>query len=231
MTALIWTLLPHHFASLSSALFCSLFRFSTSARLLTGPPNHEAPVFSFLSLAHSSRPLPLSPPIFLPPGAPGAIHALSHRRTQTFSITSSSIATPFAHSGTVSRTFASLMTSATNKPFELRSRLAPPPQPSASPPRSGRTALSRPIHSSRGRSRPARKFSQQPASANARVRLHQLGGNRASDDAHLWRIVKLRAPISRFRKENSKVARPFAIRKIMRATCACVFRNRLSNFP
>jgi hypothetical protein len=89
------------------------------------------------------------------------------------------------------------------QPYELRNRLAPPPQPVNIP------ATLRENSFVRG------QFTQVVADLGARASFHSSLRVRtpesdfinwvevaASDDAHLWRIVKPRAPISRFRREN-----------------------------
>lgn len=89
------------------------------------------------------------------------------------------------------------------QPYEVRDRLTPPVQPVALP-----VTL-------RENSFVPGQFTQVVVDLGARARFHsslQVQTSEtdfinwvevdASDDAHLWRIVKLRAPISRFRKEN-----------------------------
>src|ERR1700687_128064 len=91
----------------------------------------------------------------------------------------------------------------TEQPFELRSRLAPPSQPVILP------------ASLRENSFVPGQFTQVVLDLGPHASFH--GSLRvqtpesdfinwvevaASDDAHLWRIVNPRAPISRFRKEN-----------------------------
>jgi hypothetical protein len=89
------------------------------------------------------------------------------------------------------------------QPFELRSRLAPPPQPVILP------------ASLRENSFVPGQFTQvvldlgPHASFHSSLRVQTPESDfinwvevAASDDAHLWRIVKPRAPISRFRREN-----------------------------
>jgi hypothetical protein len=89
------------------------------------------------------------------------------------------------------------------QPFELRSRLAPPPQPVILP------------ATLRENSFVPHQFTQvvldlgPHASFHSSLRLQTPESDfinwvevSASDDAHLWRIVKPRAPISRFRREN-----------------------------
>jgi len=91
----------------------------------------------------------------------------------------------------------------TEQPFELRSHLAPPPQPVILP------------ASLRENSFVPGQFTQVVLDLGPHASFH--GSLRvqtpesdfinwvevaASDDAHLWRIVKPRAPISRFRREN-----------------------------
>jgi Protein of unknown function (DUF3999) len=89
------------------------------------------------------------------------------------------------------------------QPYELRNRLAPPPQPVNIP------ATLRENSFVRG------QFTQVVVDLGARASFHSSLRVRtpesdfinwvdvaASDDAHLWRIVKPRAPISRFRREN-----------------------------
>lgn len=88
-------------------------------------------------------------------------------------------------------------------PYELRSRLAPPPQPVILP------------ASLRENSFVPGQFTQvildlgPHASFHGSLRVQTPESDfinwvevAASDDAHLWRIVKPRAPISRFRREN-----------------------------
>jgi Protein of unknown function (DUF3999) len=89
------------------------------------------------------------------------------------------------------------------QPYELRNRLAPPPQPVNIP------ATLREDSFVRG------QFTQVVVDLGARASFHSSLRVQtpesdfinwvevaASDDAHLWRIVKPRAPISRFRREN-----------------------------
>jgi hypothetical protein len=89
------------------------------------------------------------------------------------------------------------------QPYELRNRLAPPPQPVNAP------ATLRENSFVRG------QFTQVVVDLGARASFHSSLRVQtpqsdfinwvevaASDDAHLWRIVKPRAPISRFRREN-----------------------------
>ena len=89
------------------------------------------------------------------------------------------------------------------QPFELRSRLAPPPQPVILP-----SAL-------RENSFVPGQFTQLVVDLGPRASFHSSLRVQtpesdfinwvevaAGDDAHLWRIVKPRAPISRFRREN-----------------------------
>ena len=89
------------------------------------------------------------------------------------------------------------------QPYELRNRLAPPPQPVIMP------ATLRENSFVRG------QFTQVVVDLGVRASFHSSLRVQtpesdfinwvevaASDDAHLWRIVKPRAPISRFRREN-----------------------------
>jgi hypothetical protein len=89
------------------------------------------------------------------------------------------------------------------QPFELRSRLSPPPQPVILP------------ATLRENSFVPGQFTQVVVDLGARAGFHSSLRVQtpesdfinwvevaASDDAHLWRIVKPRAPISRFRREN-----------------------------
>lgn len=89
------------------------------------------------------------------------------------------------------------------QPFELRNRLAPPPQPVSIP-----AAL-------RENSYVPGQFTQVVVDLGPRANFHsslrvQTSESdfinwvevSASDDAHVWRIVKPRAPISRFRRDN-----------------------------
>jgi hypothetical protein len=89
------------------------------------------------------------------------------------------------------------------QPFEVRTRLAPPPQP---------VSLSATL---RENSFVPGQFTQVVVDLGARASFHSSLHVQtpesdfinwvevaASDDAHVWRIVKPRAPISRFRKEN-----------------------------
>jgi len=89
------------------------------------------------------------------------------------------------------------------QPFELRNRLAPPPQPVSVP------------ATLRENSFVPGQFTQVVADLGPRANFHSSLQVQtpesdfinwvevaASDDAHLWRIVKPRAPISRFRREN-----------------------------
>ena len=88
-------------------------------------------------------------------------------------------------------------------PYELRSRLVPPPQPAPLP------------ATLRENSFAPGQFTQVIVDLGERANFHNSLRVQtpefdfitwvevaASDDAHLWRIVKPRAPISRFRKEN-----------------------------
>ncbi len=89
------------------------------------------------------------------------------------------------------------------QPYELRSRLAPPPQPVSIP------------ATFRENSFVPGQFTQVIVDLGPRANFHSSLRVQtpesdfinwveiaASDDAHLWRIVKPRAPISRFRREN-----------------------------
>jgi hypothetical protein len=89
------------------------------------------------------------------------------------------------------------------QPYEVRTRLAPPPQPVSLP------------ATLRENSFVPGQFTQVVVDLGARAGFHsnlhvQTSESdfinwvevAASDDAHVWRIVKARAPISRFRKEN-----------------------------
>jgi len=89
------------------------------------------------------------------------------------------------------------------QPYELRNRLAPPPQPVSIP------------ATLRENSFVPGQFTQVVLDLGPRANFHSSLRVQtpesdfinwveiaASDDAHLWRIVKPRAPISRFRKEN-----------------------------
>ena len=89
------------------------------------------------------------------------------------------------------------------QPYELRNRLAPPPQPVGIP------------NTLRENSFVPGQFTQVVVDLGPRANFHSSLRVQtpesdfinwveiaASDDAHLWRIVKLRAPISRFRREN-----------------------------
>jgi hypothetical protein len=89
------------------------------------------------------------------------------------------------------------------QPYELRNRIAPPPQPVSIP------------ATLRENSFVPGQFTQvivdlgEQAKFHNRLRVQTPESDfinwveiAASDDAHLWRIVKPRAPISRFRKEN-----------------------------
>jgi Protein of unknown function (DUF3999) len=89
------------------------------------------------------------------------------------------------------------------QPFELKNRLAPPPQPVSLP------------ATLRENSFVPGQFTQIVVDLGDRANFHsslhvQTSESdfinwvqvAASDDAHVWRIVKPRAPISRFRKEN-----------------------------
>lgn len=89
------------------------------------------------------------------------------------------------------------------QPYELRTRLAPPPQPVSLP------------ASLRENSFVPGQFTQVVVDLGSRASFHSSLRVQtpesdfinwvevaASDDAHVWRIVKPRAPISRFRREN-----------------------------
>src|SRR6266852_2914547 len=89
------------------------------------------------------------------------------------------------------------------QPYELRNRLAPPPQPVGIP------------STLRENSFVPGQFTQVVVDLGPRANFHSSLRVQtpesdfinwveiaASDDAHLWRIVKPRAPISRFRREN-----------------------------
>jgi hypothetical protein len=89
------------------------------------------------------------------------------------------------------------------QPYEVRTRLAPPPQPVSLP------------ATLRENSFVPGQFTQVIVDLGARSGFHSSLHVQtpesdfinwveaaASDDAHVWRIVKARAPISRFRKEN-----------------------------
>lgn len=89
------------------------------------------------------------------------------------------------------------------QPYELRTRLAPPPQPVSLP------------ATLRENSFVSGQFTQVVVDLGSRVSFHSSLHVQtpesdfinwvevaASDDAHVWRIVKPRAPISRFRREN-----------------------------
>jgi hypothetical protein len=88
-------------------------------------------------------------------------------------------------------------------PYELRSRIAPPPQPV------GIAATLRESSFAPGQfTQVLVDLGNRPSFHNS-VRVQTPESDfinwvevAASDDAHLWRIVKPRAPISRFRKEN-----------------------------
>jgi hypothetical protein len=89
------------------------------------------------------------------------------------------------------------------QPYEVRTRLTPPPQPVSLP------------ATLRENSFVPRQFTQVVVDLGSRASFHSSLQVQtpesdfinwvevtASDDAHVWRIVKPRAPISRFRKEN-----------------------------
>ena len=89
------------------------------------------------------------------------------------------------------------------QPYEVRTRLAPPPQPVSLP------------ATLRENSFAPGQFTQVVVDLGSRASFHSSLHVQtpesdfinwvevaASDDAHVWRIVKPRAPISRFRKEN-----------------------------
>src|SRR5712664_1211110 len=109
----------------------------------------------------------------------------------------------FAHSGNRLADLRIIDALGNEQPYVLRSRLAPPPQP-----------VSIPV-TLRENSFVPGQFTQVVVDLGPRANFH--GSLRvqtpesdfinwveiaASDDAHLWRIVKLRAPISRFRRDN-----------------------------
>jgi len=109
----------------------------------------------------------------------------------------------FAHSGNRLADLRIIDDLGNEQPFELRSRLAPPPQPVSIP------------ATLRENSFVPGQFSQVVVDLGPRASFHnslrvQTSESdfinwvevAASDDAHLWRVVKLRAPISRFRREN-----------------------------
>ncbi len=109
----------------------------------------------------------------------------------------------FAHSGNRLADLRIIDDLGNEQPFELRSRLAPPPQPVSLP------------ATLRENSFVPGQFTQVVVDLGPRASFHSSLRVQtpesdfinwveiaASDDAHLWRIVKQRAPISRFRREN-----------------------------
>ncbi|MGB2899119.1 MAG: DUF3999 family protein [Candidatus Acidiferrum sp.] len=109
----------------------------------------------------------------------------------------------FAHSGNRLADLRIIDDLGNEQPFELRSRLAPPPQPVSIP------------ATLRENSFVPGQFTQVVVDLGPRASFHNSLRVQtpesdfinwvevaASDDAHLWRVVKLRAPISRFRREN-----------------------------